>query len=942
MKPFVTAIVVSHDAADFLDQTLAALASQTVVPDRIFVVDSSSQKPTVAENIALISVPRKSDLPSSIAAALEAAPSQAGEWLWLLHDDSAPMPDCLEQLLLAAEKSPSARQLGPKQLDWHNPRIIAQQGLTLTRTGRLFSLVRGELDQAQHDQVDDVLAVGTAGTLILRESYKELGGLDERAPALAQDLDFSIRLRRAGNRVIVVPDAKIRHATLSLNQKRERRWLAGSPKTASRRAEIHLQLVHQPILTALLVWLSLPFIGLFRAIARVFNKTPNLLWGELSAAIWGFFSLPLRLSARRKNAGIALKRMRGLRASEQQVRSSRKAQSEFFEEQLTIEKFENGELAEQKSFLASGAGWLTLGILVASWQFFPAAVAINGAAVRPLAANWFNLFDSAGASFQNLGFGLWAPSDPFNWVLLAIGSLTFWQPSIALVVLVFLTKALAFISAWFWLSLWLNKAWQKNLAALVYALFPALGVAVAEGRIPVLLVWILLPVFLLGLAKITGWRAEPITVARTYTWVAISGLSLAAIAAANFAIGLVLLAAVAVLALVKIRKFGFLIWVPLPLAAIFSPTVIFYLFGLANPVALLADPSTPLVASESAWGNQLLFGAEVGPDFGFGAIGNFASIAILLIAAVALFARNTAATVLAASMSLGAVGLIWLARQIRVPVVGTDSQSMFDQEITNSTLPATAVLALAVALLVGVAMQSSKKVALSSATVSLAILPILATSILLVPKFAFGSDQVSPALVLAESNSGSNLKMLVVSPTQTESAVQYAAALVDGDGVQLEELSLVYRMALTTPTLGLAADDPRWLEIAAQRELHANLVANLVSANNSDLADILRSGQIGYVLVPDQDTELARNLGVSLDSIKELESVGETPFGWLWRVRDPNPVLLAGSEPQSRWSLTKAGQLGILAGFILLALPAGRSGARRERDSQIFVEGVEE
>lgn len=935
--------MVSHDAADYLKTTLAALAEQTVLPDRILVVDSSNELPTVSEAIALILVPRKTNLPNAVSAALAAAPRQEGEWLWLLHDDSAPIENCLEQLLLAAEKSPSAMQLGPKQLDWQNPRLITQQGLTLTAGGELFSLVRGELDQAQHDQADDVLAVGTAGTLINREVYETCGGLEAKAPPLAQDIDFSIKLRRSGSRVIVVPDAKIRHASLSLNRMRERRWLGGSPKTASRKAEIHLQLAHQPIWLAWLVWVSLPAIGIWRALSKILNKTPNLLWGELAAALWGFLTFPKRLSARPTKLAIPLRRMAGLRASRQQVRSSRKTDVDFFEQQLNLDKFASGESSgEQKSFFAAGAGWFVVGLLALNWQFFPTNVAANGAAIRPLSSNWFNLFDAAGASFQNLGFGLWAPSDPFNWVLLAIGSITFWQPSIALVVLVFFSKALAFTAAWHWLSIWVTKSWQKNLAAASYALFPALGVANAEGRIPVLVVWLLLPLLLLGLAKIAQWKTAPITIAKTYTWVAVSGLSLAAIAAANLAIGLLLLFFLAVVALTRIRKLGYLIWIPIPMAAIFSPTVLYYWISLGNPVALLADPSAPLAEAELPWGLRLLFGVEVGPDYGFGQLGLFAAVAVMAIGAIALFARNTAASSMAAVMIVSAIALIWLARQIIVPAVGTDSQSMFDQEISNSTLPAAAIVALALALLIAVGLSVPKKSVLTAVGATLAIIPLALTSIVLAPKFSFGSDQVAPALVLAEAQSGSRLKTLVVSPIQVDSKVEYAAALVDGDGVQLEELSLVHRMSLTSPTLGLSSNDSRWIKIAAERELHAELVANLVSANNSDLSKILSSGQIGYVLVPNQDDEVARNLGVNLDSIKELESVGETPFGWLWRVREPNPELLTASEPVSRWSITKAVQLGILAGFALLALPGGRVRTKRERDSQIFVEGAEE
>ena len=63
--------------------------------------------------------------------------------MWILHDDSAPDTRALENLLREVELGPSVAIVGPKQVDWDNPRIISQLGLTLTRGGKLFSRVRG-------------------------------------------------------------------------------------------------------------------------------------------------------------------------------------------------------------------------------------------------------------------------------------------------------------------------------------------------------------------------------------------------------------------------------------------------------------------------------------------------------------------------------------------------------------------------------------------------------------------------------------------------------------------------------------------------------------------------------------------------------------------------------------------------------------------------------
>src|SRR5436305_388163 len=58
-----------------------------------------------------------------------------GAWIWLLHDDCAPEPDCLALLLRAAEASPRANVLGPVALDWTDSRLIVDAGRSTDAAG---------------------------------------------------------------------------------------------------------------------------------------------------------------------------------------------------------------------------------------------------------------------------------------------------------------------------------------------------------------------------------------------------------------------------------------------------------------------------------------------------------------------------------------------------------------------------------------------------------------------------------------------------------------------------------------------------------------------------------------------------------------------------------------------------------------------------------------
>jgi GT2 family glycosyltransferase len=217
MSSQVTAVVVCHDTGDYLTQTLQALRQQTRPADRVILVNTLGIPLDQSfGSTQTLELDAKTKLPEALAAATQTLISSDTHWLWILHDDSAPEPECLAILLETLETTALVGAIAPKQVDPEQPRVIRQLGLTLTPLGEPLSIVSGELDQSQHDTMSDVMAVSTAGLLVRTDIYEQLGGLSPKAPPLAADYDLSLRVRLAGLRVMVAPSARIRHAQLSL------------------------------------------------------------------------------------------------------------------------------------------------------------------------------------------------------------------------------------------------------------------------------------------------------------------------------------------------------------------------------------------------------------------------------------------------------------------------------------------------------------------------------------------------------------------------------------------------------------------------------------------------------------------------------------------------------------------------------------------------------
>lgn len=215
----VTAILVSHDGARWLPAVLDGLTSQTRPVDRTVAVDTTSRDGSVdllRERLgdgAVHVLPGSTTYPDAVDAALDLAPAVEDEWVWLLHDDSNPAPDALEQLVYATEEFEDVDVIGPKLREWPSLRRLLEVGLTISGTGqRETGLERGEYDQGQHDEIRQVLAVNTAGMLVRRSVLQSLGGFDPELAVFGNDIDFGWRAAQSGHRTIVVPTAVVFHA----------------------------------------------------------------------------------------------------------------------------------------------------------------------------------------------------------------------------------------------------------------------------------------------------------------------------------------------------------------------------------------------------------------------------------------------------------------------------------------------------------------------------------------------------------------------------------------------------------------------------------------------------------------------------------------------------------------------------------------------------------
>lgn len=224
--PSVQVFIATRGLTPYLKQTLTALRACRYPITSLVVVDTAidtTLTPAQLRPYAPLHYSQvKADNLGQAVTIARANNLEAVDYLWILHDDSAPDPECLGQLVQAFENSTTLGIAGPKALDWDKPETLSSVGIHATRGGeRLTPFDPGEVDQGQYDGISDVLAVGTAGLLIKAQLWDRMRGTSPLLGTFTEGLELGRRARMAGYRVCLVPSARIYHAQAGLFGLRE-------------------------------------------------------------------------------------------------------------------------------------------------------------------------------------------------------------------------------------------------------------------------------------------------------------------------------------------------------------------------------------------------------------------------------------------------------------------------------------------------------------------------------------------------------------------------------------------------------------------------------------------------------------------------------------------------------------------------------------------------
>jgi N-acetylglucosaminyl-diphospho-decaprenol L-rhamnosyltransferase len=225
----VSAIVVTHNAAEWIDRSLGSLAGTGA---EVIVVDNASTDGTpglVRERFPETRVIEQEN--KGFGAGNNAGMRVAsGRYFLLLNPDAWLTDGALDKLVAFADEQPEAAVVGPRLLNpdgslqrsvrgYPSPWRIATEYFFLRKLGpRTHALNAFFGEQFDHESTREAEYLFGACMLVRREAVDAVGGFDEDFFLMSEEVDWCYRFREAGWKVLFYPGAEVFHVVgASLN-----------------------------------------------------------------------------------------------------------------------------------------------------------------------------------------------------------------------------------------------------------------------------------------------------------------------------------------------------------------------------------------------------------------------------------------------------------------------------------------------------------------------------------------------------------------------------------------------------------------------------------------------------------------------------------------------------------------------------------------------------
>lgn len=298
VRPTVLAVVVATDGASTLPRTLASLDEQDHGALEVVAVDNGSSddsRDILIDHLGperVLVADRDLGFGGAVGMALDAEIARGAPYIVFVHDDLALRPDAVRRMVDAMEADEQLAAVGCKLVEWDDPRRLQAVGMSVDVTGRADPGVEeDELDQGQRDHERQTLYVSTAGMLVRRDRFEELGRFDHRYHLFRDDLDLCWRAWLRGWSVEVVPTATGVHEASASTYRRLGQTAFLGPRYFAERNTLATLLKNYGFLRLLYVIPLFLAVGVAKVLGFVATRRLGDAWQTLRAWVWNVMHL---------------------------------------------------------------------------------------------------------------------------------------------------------------------------------------------------------------------------------------------------------------------------------------------------------------------------------------------------------------------------------------------------------------------------------------------------------------------------------------------------------------------------------------------------------------------------------------------------------------------------------------------------------------------------
>lgn len=213
----VAAIVVAYNGGDALGQSVRALRKSVYRPLDIVVVDNASIDDGIPRlertGIDVLHLRENRGFAGGVNAGIRYHEKTRGgaDIYALVNQDALVDPGWLGPLVLTLVAECGVAVVGAR-LYGQDGRTLQHAGARVAANGLTEHIGRGEVDTEAYRARADVDYVTGAVCAFSRETWRRHGPFDERFfPAYFEEVDFCLRARRSGGRIVYVPESEAVH-----------------------------------------------------------------------------------------------------------------------------------------------------------------------------------------------------------------------------------------------------------------------------------------------------------------------------------------------------------------------------------------------------------------------------------------------------------------------------------------------------------------------------------------------------------------------------------------------------------------------------------------------------------------------------------------------------------------------------------------------------------